>query len=415
MLRESNSFETDVEMVQIEKMPQEFEDARAVLQKIEDAGFDAFFVGGSVRDTLLNKPIHDVDIASSAYPAEIKHIFKKTVDTGIEHGTVMVIHDGEGYEVTTFRTESGYQDFRRPDQVTFVRSLKEDLMRRDFTINAFALKEDRTVIDIFDGLSDLEHKIIRAVGDPHERFHEDALRMMRAVRFASQLDFKIEAKTLKAIEENNMLLGKISVERILVEFEKMMLGSKPNRGLEDMLTTKLNEYCPGFKDRSKDLDQLTKYPLELLENPEQVWTMIAWSLKLTPQEVMPFLKQWKTSNDLIKNVSATLQVLSMDKNDQNERLALFNAGEANVVNAIRVAQILGMNREAWLDTYQNLQIKDTHEMAITGKELIQKGIIKPGPQMGQVLNRLKLMVINDELKNESLALLNAVNKLQKDD
>lgn len=219
MLRESNSFETDVEMVQIEKMPQEFEDARAVLQKIEDAGFDAFFVGGSVRDTLLNKPIHDVDIASSAYPAEIKHIFKKTVDTGIEHGTVMVIHDGEGYEVTTFRTESGYQDFRRPDQVTFVRSLKEDLMRRDFTINAFALKEDRTVIDIFDGLSDLEHKIIRAVGDPHERFHEDALRMMRAVRFASQLDFKIEAKTLKAIEENNMLLGKISVERILVEFE----------------------------------------------------------------------------------------------------------------------------------------------------------------------------------------------------
>ncbi|MBF7137190.1 CCA tRNA nucleotidyltransferase [Pediococcus pentosaceus] len=402
-------------MVQIEKMPQEFEDARAVLQKIEDAGFDAFFVGGSVRDTLLNKPIHDVDIASSAYPAEIKHIFKKTVDTGIEHGTVMVIHDGEGYEVTTFRTESGYQDFRRPDQVTFVRSLKEDLMRRDFTINAFALKEDRTVIDIFDGLSDLEHKIIRAVGDPHERFHEDALRMMRAVRFASQLDFKIEAKTLKAIEENNMLLGKISVERILVEFEKMMLGIKPNRGLEDMLTTKLNKYCPGFKDRSKELDQLTKYPLELLENPEQVWTMIAWSLKLTPQEVMPFLKQWKTSNDLIKNVSATLQVLSMDKNDQNERLALFNAGEANVVNAIRVAQILGMNREAWLDTYQNLQIKDTHEMAITGKELIQKGIIKPGPQMGQVLNRLKLMVINDELKNESLALLNAVNKLQKDD
>ena len=130
---------------------------------------------------------------------------------------------------------------------------------------------------------------------------------------------------------------------------------------------------------------------------------------------MPFLKQWKTSNDLIKNVSATLQVLSMDKNDQNERLALFNAGEANVVNAVWVAQILGMNREAWLDTYQNLQIKDTHEMAITGKELIQKGIIKPGPQMGQVLNRLKLMVINDELKNESLALLNAVNKLQKDD
>jgi tRNA nucleotidyltransferase (CCA-adding enzyme) len=402
-------------MVQIEKMPQEFEDARVVLQEIENAGFDAYFVGGSVRDTLLNKPIHDVDIASSAYPAEIKQIFKKTVDTGIEHGTVMVIHDGEGYEVTTFRTESGYQDFRRPDQVTFVRSLKEDLMRRDFTINAFALREDRTVIDIFDGLRDLEQKIIRAVGDPHERFHEDALRMMRAVRFASQLDFKIEEKTLKAIQENNTLLGKISVERTLVEFEKMMLGSKPNRGLEDMLTTGLNEYCPGFKGHLAELKQLTDYPLELLENQEQVWTIIAWSLNLSNREVAPFLKQWKTSNDLIKNVSATLKVLEMNGSSTIDRMTLFNAGEANVINAIKVAEILGFDQSIWLSAYQTLQIKDPREMAITGKELIQKGIINPGPQMGRILNQLKLMVINDELPNESKCLFDAVNQLQKDE
>lgn len=138
--------------MKIETLPAEFEPARPILSRIEEAGFEAYFVGGCVRDTILNLPIHDIDIATSAYPAEIKQIFSRTVDTGIEHGTVMILDHGTGYETTTFRTESGYQDFRRPDSVTFVRSLKEDLQRRDFTINALALKEDGTVVDLFDGL-----------------------------------------------------------------------------------------------------------------------------------------------------------------------------------------------------------------------------------------------------------------------
>ncbi|MBW4947593.1 CCA tRNA nucleotidyltransferase, partial [Klebsiella pneumoniae] len=139
------------------------------------------------RDNLLGLPIHDVDIATSAYPAEIKQIFKRTVDTGIQHGTVMILDHGNGYEVTTFRTETGYQDFRRPDSVTFVRSLEEDLKRRDFTINALAMRADGEIIDLFDGIADLKAHKIRAVGVADERFHEDALRMMRAVRFESQL------------------------------------------------------------------------------------------------------------------------------------------------------------------------------------------------------------------------------------
>src|SRR5699024_5076540 len=195
------------------QLPREYQKAIPVLNKLEQAGFEAYFVGGSVRDILLDQPIHDVDIATSAFPEEIKQLFPKTIDIGIEHGTVLVLAEEEQYEITTFRTESTYQDYRRPDHVEFVRSLEEDLKRRDFTINAFALKEDGQIIDLFDGLADLENQILRAVGDPQERFHEDALRMMRGIRFVSQIGFTLEQETAAAIQANHSLLGKISVER----------------------------------------------------------------------------------------------------------------------------------------------------------------------------------------------------------
>ena len=157
--------------MKLKQLPLEYQKAIPVLKKLENEGYEAYFVGGSVRDILLNQPIHDVDIATSAFPEEIKQLFPKTIDIGIEHGTVLVLENDEQYEITTFRTESTYQDYRRPDHVEFVRSLAEDLKRRDFTINAFALKEDGEIIDLFDGLQDLEEQILRAVGNPHERFH----------------------------------------------------------------------------------------------------------------------------------------------------------------------------------------------------------------------------------------------------
>lgn len=171
--------------MKITQLPQEFIDAQPILTKLEDAGFEAYFVGGSVRDTMLGKTIHDVDIASSAFPEEVKSLFHNTVDTGIQHGTVMVLDHGTGYEITTFRVESTYTDFRRPDHVTFVRSLEEDLKRRDFTINALAMRHDGEVLDLFDGLEDMKKSVIRAVGDAEKRFTEDALRMMRALRFSA--------------------------------------------------------------------------------------------------------------------------------------------------------------------------------------------------------------------------------------
>ena len=145
-------------------LPSEFQKALPILEKIKAAGFEAYFVGGSVRDALLNRPIHDVDIASSSYPEETKQIFERTVDIGIEHGTILVLENGGEYEVTTFRTEDVYVDYRRPSSVSFVRSLEEDLKRRDFTVNAFALNENAEIIDKFDGLTDLDNHVLRAVG-----------------------------------------------------------------------------------------------------------------------------------------------------------------------------------------------------------------------------------------------------------
>ena len=240
----------------IEQLPTEFKEAEPVLAQIEAAGFEAYFVGGCVRDTILGQPLHDIDIATSAYPSEIKAIFSRTVDTGIEHGTVMILDHGKGYETTTFRTETGYQDFRRPDEVTFVRSLAEDLQRRDFTINALALKRTGEVIDLFDGLHDLTNRLIRAVGNPDERFHEDALRMMRAVRFASQLDFEIDPETIQGITDNAHLLSKIAVERIQVELEKLFVGTNPTKGLQVMMETDLYEYTPTLADQSMTLKNL---------------------------------------------------------------------------------------------------------------------------------------------------------------
>ncbi len=205
--------------MKIETLSSEFVAAQPVLQRLEAAGFEAYFVGGAVRDMLLQKPIHDVDIASAAFPEEVKKQFDKTVDTGIQHGTVMVLDHGLGYEITTFRTESTYTDFRRPDTVTFVRSLSEDLQRRDFTINALAMTYDGEIVDLFEGLADLSAGVIRAVGEAEVRFTEDALRMMRALRFSAQLGFQIAPDTRAALQRLAPNLAKIAVERIRVEFE----------------------------------------------------------------------------------------------------------------------------------------------------------------------------------------------------
>ncbi len=203
--------------------------AEYILTTLENAGFEAYVVGGAVRDSLMGKTPSDYDITTNAKPREVKALFSRTIDTGLKHGTVTVIENKVGYEVTTYRVEEGYGDKRRPDNVKYVNNLLEDLKRRDFTINAIAYNPKRGIVDAFGGMADIEKKIVRCVGAPEERFKEDALRMLRAVRFAACLGFEPEEQVLKAIRKCAVLIKNISNERILGEMNKILLCDRPAR------------------------------------------------------------------------------------------------------------------------------------------------------------------------------------------
>ena len=204
------------------------EDVKAILHTLQEAGYEAYAVGGCIRDSLLGRRPDDWDITTSAKPQETKALFGKTIDTGIQHGTVTVMRHGRGYEVTTYRVDGEYEDGRHPKEVTFTASLKEDLRRRDFTVNAMAYNEEDGLVDLFGGRQDLEQKIIRCVGEANERFEEDALRIMRAVRFSAQLGFSIEERTKEAIRGHAERLRQVSAERIQVELTKLVISPNPD-------------------------------------------------------------------------------------------------------------------------------------------------------------------------------------------
>ena len=227
-----------------------------IISKLEQAGFEAYAVGGCVRDTLLDRKPQDWDITTSAKPLQIKELFKKTIDTGIQHGTVTVMLDHVGYEVTTYRIDGEYEDNRHPKKVEFTDNLKLDLERRDFTINAMAYNDNRGLVDEFGGIKDLKDGIIRCVGDAGQRFDEDALRMLRAVRFAGQLGFAIEEKTREAIVERADHLKNISAERIRV--------SKEAGRIRDAYKTGMTKYFLPELDAAMQTEQ---------KNPHHIYTV----------------------------------------------------------------------------------------------------------------------------------------------
>lgn len=399
----------------VEQIPSEFQQALPVLKTIQDNGFEAYFVGGSVRDTILGLPIHDVDIATSAYPAEVKALFKKTVDTGIEHGTVMVIDHGKGYEVTTFRTESGYQDYRRPDKVTFVRSLADDLKRRDLTINALAMDMNGKIVDLFGGLDDLKNHLIRAVGVPAERYHEDALRMMRTVRFASKLDFAIDPTTEKAIAENAPLLAKIAVERIHEEWVKLLQGRNIKRGVQAFIDTGLYQYCPGLKDYRAELAQLLTLPAIKLTSEEAVWTLITTLCELDDSQVSRLLRQWKSSREIIHNTLKARVALRALRQQQLDALMLYQTGLPLLLVANQVAAFFKnqVDETALRTQYEKLPIKSKRKLVLTGNDLLKAKIITPGPRMGQILNTLEVEVVQGKVANQTAALMGRACELAK--
>lgn len=230
-----------------------------ILQTLRRAGYEAWYVGGCVRDTLLGRPIHDWDITTSALPEQVMKCFRRCVPTGIRHGTVTVLTEQGQAEVTTYRTDGDYPDGRHPAQVTFVRNLTEDLARRDFTVNAMAMDEKGNIVDLYGGKEDLQNKLLRCVGDPEKRFREDALRMLRAIRFSAQLNFTVEENTGKAIEKLGSLCCGLSAERIRDEIEKTLLSPSPER-VKAMTELNLPEAF-GFCT-SGDFEWLTQIPCD---------------------------------------------------------------------------------------------------------------------------------------------------------
>ena len=234
------------------------QDVKFIIDNLTEHGYEAYAVGGCVRDTLLSRIPGDWDITTSAKPEQVKAIFSHTIDTGIEHGTVTVMRNHVGYEVTTYRIDGEYEDARHPKEVTFTANLVEDLKRRDFTINAMAYNHQTGLVDEFDGIGDLEQKIIRCVGNPMERFSEDALRMLRAVRFSAQLGCTIEEHTKEAIRQLAPTIAKVSVERITTELVKILISDNPQeiRTAYELGLTKI--FLPEF-DTIMETPQNTKH------------------------------------------------------------------------------------------------------------------------------------------------------------
>ena len=380
-----------------------FLEALPVMQQLVDAGYEAYFVGGSVRDMLLHKPISDVDIATSATPQEVKEIFPHTVDVGIEHGTVMVIYHKEGYEVTTFRTEEGYEDFRHPDKVTFVRSLEEDLKRRDFTINALAIGIDDQLMDFFDGIGDLERQCIRCVGDAKERFNEDALRMFRAVRFVGQLGFQVEEETKNAISLLKMNLSKVAVERMKVEFEKMIQSSYRKDALKLFVETGLYQACPLFDGKGEILLKLAEFPIKEM-SVLQAWILFVDELKLSDKEVTHLLKSWKSSNEQIRDVLVGYKTYRARK---EEEWNFFLAYDCPYEVACEVEQLLivqdkSSSMEGLEATYHSLPIRSMNDIHLNGHDIIRiLKLDKKGPIIGQVLKTVEKMILEQSIENNA--------------
>lgn len=396
----------------IENLPKIFQEAAPLIKRLESAGFKAYFVGGSVRDLVLGRPIHDVDIATSAYPAEVKKVFPVTIDTGIQHGTVTVKNEDKFYEITTFRTESTYQDFRRPDHVEFVQNLSEDLKRRDFTINALAMNAEGEIIDHFGGLEDLKNKIIRAVGKPQERFHEDALRMMRAVRFVSQLGFELEDATKTAINENRQLLHKIAVERIREEFLKLGLGPDSKLGFRALIETELVDDLPLLEGKSSLLKNYLT--LKFCPTTEATfWALIIVLIKLNTAEIGHFLREWKNSNEINHQVQEIIQCFDTVTEGELSNRQLFDFGMTTIASTIDLANILGepINGVVLIDRYNNLPLKTSKELVIDGKFLMENFQIKAGPKIGQLLMKILDAVLLGDVKNNQESIKKYVQKI----
>jgi|SRR5690625_4361711 len=279
-----------------------FYQAAKVIAIIEANGYETYFVGGCVRDFLLNRPIKDIDIATAALPEEIMDLFDSVIPVGIEHGTVIVRYHNISYEVTTFRHEGTYTDQRRPDEVTFIRHIEEDLKRRDFTINALAMDRKGRIKDLFSGKEDLDNQLIRSVGNPTERFREDPLRILRGIRFTSQLGFTIEEETYNKMCHLRAEIETIATERITDELIKLFKGEFVQQSIEYIKQLQLHAHIPIWKEHQDFIHQLPAN-LSTFHSIDEVITLFHFLDQRIP--ISTWIKEWKCSNK-VKNTSLQL-------------------------------------------------------------------------------------------------------------
>ncbi len=434
--------------------------AKKVIENLRNHGFSAYAVGGAVRDALLGKEPYDFDVTTDATPDQVKSLFSHTVDTGIAHGTVTVLIDKEPVEVTTFRTDGEYTDNRKPDTVTLVKDVREDLARRDFTVNALCYNDDEGILDLFCGIDDLKNKIIRAIGVPEERFHEDALRILRGVRFSVQLGFEIEEKTYQAIKNCAHLVQNLSVERIAQELDKMLMSPVPDTAIKILYETGVLEYimpemvkCFGQAQNIKwHIYDVGNHTAQVIKNcPEILHLRYAalmhdWGkpyclgknddgedtfrnhAKISEELADKFTKKYKFSNERRDKILRLVKYHDIEILPEKKyvRRAINKVGDDVFCDliALKRADCLSQNLEltaprlTYLNTLDGLyrEIKENKEvfsiksLAVNGNDLIALGF--SGKEIGEVLNELLKKVIDNPELNEKETLIKIIKDME---
>ena len=427
------------------------EKVNSIIETLLAHGFEAYAVGGCVRDGLLGREADDWDITTSASPYEVKALFRRTIDTGIQHGTVTVMLDKEGFEVTTYRIDGEYEDGRHPKEVLFTKNLEEDLKRRDFTINAMAYNEQTGMVDIFGGVKDLEDKIIRCVGVAGDRFDEDALRIMRAFRFSAQLGFSIEENTRIAAAERAENLKKISAERIRVELTKLLLSPHPDRllwmqqnGITEIVLPEFDAMVATFLQEGKYAFNLGVYTLEVIN---QAGTEGNWSKKelqmlkfaallhslsgTVAKAVMRRLKfDNETTDMVVRLVEAYDEHIDLSGSGEEHPAAmrhmmhrlgpdmmelLWELQRAQIVSGNpkimeQKSAVLAKTKELYHEVVTRGDCVSLKQLAVNGKDIIGIGAT-PGKQLGDILEQLLQQVLDKPELNEREILLSLAKQL----
>ncbi len=433
---------------------------KKILDTLKLSNFEGFLVGGCVRDSLMGVIPDDYDITTNATPDEMMKVFKdfKVIETGLSHGTVTVLVDGNSVEVTTYRIDGEYTDNRHPTNVKFTRNLKEDLSRRDFTVNAMAYNEETGLVDLFGGLADLENKVIRCVGDSDKRFLEDGLRILRAIRFSSKLGFNIEEKTAKSIIKNKHLLKNISKERIFVEFKKLLCGKNVENVLiefKDVIAQFIPEIKPCFQ-----FDQNTKYhcydvythivkTVSAIESDE-VLRLAAFFHDIGKPKVYftdekgvgHFYGHNKVSEKIIEEILTRLKCDNATKNavstlvyihdrevaltEKSVKRFLLKFSKQDFLNLLKIKRADAsahakeyQDREEYISSLLKILEKIEKEnqcfslksLKVNGNDLIELGYA-PSKQIGVLLNKLLLSVIDGKVENDKQKLLDYLGKIK---